>query len=110
MVEGFAVVLRVRIEDVVAAAAAVTGEGEDLAVAHQGADGRMVSASAGWRGSSAAALGAKIDSWAATSTVLLGRMSDHAQGLHGAAQGFSAMEDDNAAQLRAVAGTGDGVE
>jgi uncharacterized protein YukE len=102
------VVLRVQIDDVVSSAVAVTGEGEDLASAHQGSDARMSAASSGWRGSSAAALGEKMDTWAATSTVLLGRMSDHAQGLHGAAQGFSDNEEQSAEALRAVAGAGDG--
>ncbi|WP_431240432.1 WXG100 family type VII secretion target [Mycolicibacterium aichiense] len=92
------------IDDVVSSAVAVTGEGEDLAAAHQGSDARMAAASTGWRGASAAALSAKMDTWATTSTVLLGRMSDHAQGLHGAAQGFSSNEDQSAGALRDVAG------
>lgn len=95
--------LRVRIDDVVSSALSMTGEGEDLAGAHQESDGRIAAAHTGWRGTSAMALSAKLDAWTQTSTVLLGRMSDHAQGLHNAAQRFSSFEEQHATMMRALA-------
>jgi uncharacterized protein YukE len=63
--------LQVFIEDLAAAGVAVTGHGEDVAVAHTAADGRIDAAQPGWQGSSAAALAAKTAQWAEDSRSLL---------------------------------------
>ena len=55
--------LEVIIEDLAASGVAVTGHGEDLAVAHAAADGRIDAAQPGWQGQSAAALAATAAQW-----------------------------------------------
>ena len=89
--------LRVNIEDLVVSAAAVSGHGEDLAVAHAVADGRIDAAAPGWQGRSAAALAATAAQWSQDSRTLLARLSDHAQSLHTTAAEFYAHEQRSAA-------------
>jgi WXG100 family type VII secretion target len=95
------VTLRVNIEDLVTSGTAVTGHGEDVAMKHSAADGRIESAQSGWQGQSATAMAAKSAAWMETTSVLLTRMSDHAQGLHASARGFSDMEARNSQALEA---------
>ena len=80
--------LRVTIEDLAASGTAVTGHGEDLAVAHCASDARIDAAQPGWQGESAAALAAKVATWSQNSAALLARMRDHAHGLHTSAAQF----------------------
>jgi WXG100 family type VII secretion target len=94
--------LQVNIEELAAAGVAVTGHGEDVAVAHTAADGRIDAAQAGWQGRSAAALAAKTAQWAADSRAMLARLSDHAQGLHTAATEFWAHEQRSAQALNSL--------
>jgi len=80
--------LRLGIEDLVASGVAVTGYGEDLALRHVTADGRIHAAHPGWQGQSAAALAAKADMWRQDSRVLMDRLSAHAEVLHDSANRF----------------------
>ena len=99
--------LKVDLEAMVASAGHVSGQGEDLAVGHLATDSRMASAEVGWQGSSAAAISAKLATWTKTSAVLLGRISDHAQGLHSCAAGFATHEEQSRSALHAVAQAAD---
>lgn len=94
--------LEVIIEDLVAAGVAVTGHGEDVAVAHAAADGRIDAALAGWQRRSAAALAAKAAHWSSASRTLLARLCDHAQGLHTSAGEFWAHEQRSAQALNSL--------
>jgi len=94
--------LQVNIEELAAAGVAVTGHGEDVAVAHTVADGRIDAAQPGWQGQSAAALAAKTAQWAADSRALLARLSDHAQGLHTSAAEFWAHEQRSTQALNSL--------
>jgi uncharacterized protein YukE len=85
--------------DLVASGAAVTACGEDLAAGHAAAAGRIDAASAGWRGQSAAALGALADRWVTGTEGLLARLRDHAIALHASAAGFAEHEQRAAAAL-----------
>ena len=93
----FAVVLQVNVEDVASSAVDVTGHGETLAAGHQQSDARIAAAEAGWQGSSAAALAARLDAW----------MSGHAQGLQDAAIRFTSFEEGRVQVMEAVAADGD---
>jgi uncharacterized protein YukE len=100
-----AVALRVNIEDLVASGVAVTNHGEEVAARHAAADSRVEAAQFGWQGLSSAALSACAESWRTTTSTLLTRMSDHAQGLHGSAHAFAEMEYTNSQALEVVAPT-----
>lgn len=91
--------LRVSIDDLAASAVAITGHGEDLAVAHCAAEARIDAAQVGWQGQSAAALAAKAAQWAQDSAALLARLSGHAQALHASAAGFWGHEQRSAQAL-----------
>ena len=93
--------LDVNIEDLVASGVAVTGHGEDMAAEHCTSDSRIDGARGGWQGLSAAAMTTRMAAWSATTTTLLTRLSDHAQGLHTSAQCFCEMEERHAEALRA---------
>ena len=94
--------LKVNLEAMVSSAIHVSGQGEDLAVGHTSTDARMAGAEVGWQGTSAAAMSAKLASWTTTSATLLSRISDHSQGLHSTAAGFSTHEEQSRAALQAV--------
>lgn len=91
--------LDVNIEDLVASGVAVTGHGEDMAAKHCAADSRIDGAQGGWQGRSAAAMTTRMAAWSATTTTLLTRLSDHAQGLHTSARCFCEMEQRHADAL-----------
>lgn len=91
--------VEVDVTDLVASGVAVTACGEDLAAGHLAADGRIDAAAAGWRGQSAAALGALADRWAASTEALLARLRDHAAALHLSAAGLTEHEQRAAAAL-----------
>jgi uncharacterized protein YukE len=93
---GLAVVLKANIEHLATSGVAVTGHGEDLAAQHSAADGRIEAAQRGWQGLSAVAMSARTEAWRSTTSALLARMSDHAQGLHSTALEFVEMESTNA--------------
>lgn len=95
--------LQFNVEDLVSSAIHVTGQGEDLAIGHQASDGRIATAQTGWQGSSAQAMSARLSAWAQTSTALLGRLGDHAQGLHSCAYHFATNEEQHAQELAALA-------
>ncbi|MCI4675630.1 WXG100 family type VII secretion target [Candidatus Mycolicibacterium alkanivorans] len=101
--------LRANPQDLLAAGVVVTGHGEDVAAKHAAADNRVEAAQSGWQGQSAVAMVAKSQAWAATTTALLTRLSDHAQGLHTTAQCFHEMETANARALGAVGQAADAV-
>ena len=90
-----------------ASGTAVTNHGETLATAHARAGGRIASAQSGWQGTSAAALALKAAAWTATSSALLTRMSDHAQGLHTGAAGYAEGEQHTSQAMKQVAALGD---
>ncbi|MCV7229092.1 WXG100 family type VII secretion target [Mycolicibacterium komossense] len=87
----------------------VTGQGEDLAAGHLASDNRMESAQAGWQGTSAIALAAKLADWQPKSKVLLARVADHAEGLHTSAASFAAMEEKNAQALGRLGAAADSI-
>jgi uncharacterized protein YukE len=74
-----------------------------LAAAHLRSDNRIESAHAGWQGAPAAAMRSKMAAWVQTSAVMLTRMSEHAQSLHTAAQGFATNEQDCAQEFAQLA-------
>lgn len=92
--------LNVNIDDLVASGVAVTGHGEEVATKHCAADSRMERARGGWQGQSAASMSLRMTAWSATTTALLTRLSDHAQGLHTCAQQFWSMEERHADALK----------
>lgn len=104
---GGATTLQVNPEDLTASGVAVTGHGESLATEHVTADARIESAQSGWQGLSSAALATKSAAWLQTTSDLLTRMSDHAQGLHNGAHTYAHGEEQNSAQMRDVAAQGD---
>jgi uncharacterized protein YukE len=90
---------RVVIEDLVASAIAITGHGEDLAVACAAVDGHLEGAQSGWQGRSVVALAALAARWAQDSQAVLLRMSDHAQGLLAGAGQFLQQDQDSSDAL-----------
>ncbi|EHB58734.1 hypothetical protein MycrhDRAFT_1170 [Mycolicibacterium rhodesiae JS60] len=101
--------LRVNVEGLTASGVAVTGHGEDVAVKHAAAASRIDAAQAGWQGASALAITALSEQWLATTATLVTRLSDHAQGLHASAQGFTEMEQRNSQALQEISAIADGV-
>jgi len=95
-------VLRANVEQLAIAGNQVVGHGEDLAAGHLAADNRIEAANAAWIGSSAAALSARTTRWRQTTTTLLARVSDHAQGLHAAAYAYGENEDARATDFTAL--------
>jgi hypothetical protein len=95
------VALRVVVEDLVTSGVTVTGHGEAVAVKHSAADARIEAAAGGWLGLSAAAMLTRSGEWAATTTALVARLGDHAQGLHTSAHCFFEMDSDNGQSLAA---------
>jgi uncharacterized protein YukE len=102
-------VLGVNIEDLTAVGIAVTNHGEDLAAKHAAADSSIEAAQTGWQGASASALATKSAACLQTTSTLLIRMSDHAQGLHTSAHGFSEHEAQSSQALDAVAQSADAI-
>lgn len=94
--------LVVDLGDLVASGVAVSGVGEDVAAAHQTADGRIESALPGWRGASAVAMAALAGEWASSTHALLVRLSDHAAALHASAAAFDRHEQQAASTLDAL--------
>lgn len=99
MVEGK---LQVDLEALASSAVHVSGQAEDLAIAHLSSDNQLASAQPGWVGSSAAALNVKTELWSETSRQLLNRVGGHAIALHSDRIGFADMEQESAEKLRAV--------
>ena len=91
--------LRVNLADMVESALHVSGQGEDLAAAHLESANSIESAQSGWQGTSAAAMSSKMAAWSQASSQILTRVSDHAQGLHTAAQGFAGNEEESSQKL-----------
>ncbi|MCV7224531.1 WXG100 family type VII secretion target [Mycolicibacterium komossense] len=91
--------LRVDPESLVTSGLVVTDRGESMAAKHAAADNRVEAAQGGWQGLSAAAMVARSQSWAATTTALLTRLSDHAQAFHTSGQSFKEMETQNSQAL-----------
>jgi uncharacterized protein YukE len=88
--------LEVSVADLTASAVAVTGIGEELAVALAGVGGRCESACAGWQGLSAAALSVTVRQWSVSGASLVARLAAHAQDLHGCAASWSDSEQSRA--------------
>lgn len=101
--------LRVNIDDLGASGVAVTGHGEDVATIHAAATSRIEAAQSGWQGASALAMTALSAQWVATTTALVSRLSDHAQGLLASAQGFAEMEQRHSHQLQQPAQAADAI-
>lgn len=95
--------LRVNIDELASSGVAVAGHGEDVAMKHAAAAGRIDAAQAGWRGASAIAMADRSERWMATTVELLTRLSGHAQALHTSACGFAEMETRNSQSLDAPA-------
>lgn len=93
--------LEVSVADLTASAVAVTGIGEELAVALAGVGGRCESACAGWQGLSAAALSVTVRQWSVSGASLVARLAAHAQDLHGCAEWFRESEQSRASVLGA---------
>jgi uncharacterized protein YukE len=99
----------VDLEALAGSASHVTGQAEDLAIAHLASDNRIEAAQSGWVGSSAAALSIKAAAWRETSRTLLTRVGGHAMALHSDGIAFAAMEREGADALRAVGQARDGI-
>ncbi|PND57125.1 hypothetical protein CRM90_13330 [Mycobacterium sp. ENV421] len=84
--------LRVNIEHLAASGTKVACHGEDVAAKHAAAASRIDAAQAGWQGASAAAVALLSEQWVTTTSALVTRLSDHAEGLHASALGFTEME------------------
>jgi uncharacterized protein YukE len=95
---------QVDLEALAGSAAHVTGQGEDLAIAHLASDNRITAAQSGWVGASAAALHTKASIWLETSRRLLTRVGDHALNLNNDGIDFAALEHENVEKLRALGG------
>jgi uncharacterized protein YukE len=91
--------LRVSVEELLVAAAAVNGLGEDLAAAHATSGARIEAALPGWRGLSGVAVAERLTEWASVTTVLLGRLAEYAQALQASAAAFSDAEQRGADAL-----------
>jgi uncharacterized protein YukE len=91
--------LRVSVEELLVAAAAVNGLGEELAAAHACADARIEAALPGWRGLSGAAAAERLAEWLAVTTVLLGRLGEYAQALQASAAAYADAEQRGADAL-----------
>jgi uncharacterized protein YukE len=89
-------------EALAGSASQVSGQAEDLALAHLASDNRIEAAQPGWVGSSASALSIKAAAWSETSRALLSRVGGHAMALHSEAIAFATMERESAEKLRAV--------
>ncbi|MGY4709205.1 WXG100 family type VII secretion target [Mycolicibacterium sp. CBM1] len=92
--------LRVNIGDLTASGTAVTGHGEDVASTHAVAASRIDAAQGGWQGASAQAMTVLAEKWVATTSALVNRLSDHAQGLHASALDFVEMEQRHSQALQ----------
>lgn len=92
--------LRVNIESLAASGTAVAGHGENVAMKHAAAASRIDAAQIGWQGMSALAMTALSEQWLASTSAVLARLSDHAQGLHTSAQGFAEMEQRHSQALQ----------
>jgi len=79
--EGDGMSLRVNIESLAVSGTAVASHGEDVAMKHAAAASRIDAAQAGWQGASALAMTALSEEWLASTSAVLTRLSDHAQGL-----------------------------
>lgn len=99
--------IRLSIEKLTTSGLAVTNQGEDLAGKHATADGRIETAHAGWQGQSASAMATRWATWQESTNTLLTRLSDHAQGLHNGAQGFSEFEAAREREMRELSARGD---
>lgn len=99
--------LRVNVQHLAASGVAVSNHGETVAAKHTAASERLVNAQTGWQGVSAAALTVKTASWTETTTALLTRLFDHAQGLHAGAVTFTEGEATSSRQMQQVAAQGD---
>lgn len=104
MAVAFSGKFRVDLEALASTAAQVSGQGEDLAIAHVSSDNRIAAAEPGWVGSSAAALNMKTATWLQTSRRLLTRVGDHALTLNNDGIAFAAMERESAEKLRELNG------
>ena len=91
--------LKVNREDLMASGVTVTGHGDDVAMKHCTADIRIETAHGDWQGRSGAPLTLRTAACSTTTTALLTRISDHAQGLHTCAQQFSCIEERRAEAL-----------
>lgn len=91
--------LRVNIDDLATSGVVVTGHGEDVATKHAAAASRIEAAQAGWQGASALAMTALSQQWLASTSALLTRLVEHAQGLHNSAVGFAEMEQHHSQML-----------
>ena len=80
--------LRVGIEDLVASGTAVTGHGEDLALACAATDADLHAARPGCQGCSGIALTALVDQWSELGRAVVVRLSDVAEALIAGAQAF----------------------
>lgn len=100
---------RVDLETLAYSAAHVSGQDEDLAIAHLSSDNKIEAAQPGWVGTSAEALNARMAVWLETSRRLLTRVGGHALDLHNDTIKFAAMERENAEKLHAVGNGADGV-
>jgi hypothetical protein len=96
------------LEALVSSAAHVSGQGEDLALAHLSSDNKIEAAQLGWVGTSAEALNARMAVWLETSRRLLTRVGGHALELQDDGIDFATMERENTQRLRAVGDGADG--
>lgn len=100
---------RLELEALAHAVAHVTGQGEDLALAHLASDNKIDEAQLGWVRTSAEALNAWRATWLEVSRRLLTNVGGHALTLSNDGIDFAAMERANAERLRAVGDSAGGI-
>ena len=91
--------LRVAPEDLDLAAATVDMHADDLRTKHGEADGRVEQSIAGLPAGAAAALGAKVAEWQATTSAIYGTMAGHSQGLRTGATAYAQTDEKSAATV-----------
>ena len=94
--------IRVVPEDLHASAAKVDNHAEELEARHAAADGRIEAAQAGVPAASVAALTAATTKWQADSAVLFTNLTDHSEGLRGAAVSYVSTEQQNTSEVTSV--------
>jgi hypothetical protein len=93
--------IRVIPEDLQVSAAKVDVRADELHLKHTAAIGRIEAAQVGVPAGSAAALSA-VAKWQVDTTVMFGNLVQHSEALRGAAIGYEATDEHNAAAIDAV--------
>lgn len=91
--------VRVAPEDLLVSASTVDAHADTMRAAHVAADGSIEAAEAGVPAGSVVALTAAVTKWQADSTVLFGRMSEHAEALREGAVAYAQTDEHSATAI-----------